>query len=149
MLAQSFKTAEELGLTTDQVEGLIKTLKVLETDKTQHQPLREFSGVFFFDTEQYRFDGLFNMAVWAGDQPECGTIRCIGGTAEALMGKKLFDLVSIGRNENQEELYDLFCPKARHLQGRPNWSEITPSQAATALRSYLTTGQANWDAALA
>lgn len=131
MLAQSFKTAEELGLSEEQVDALKKTLVLLETGQLIH---KKISNLFSFDEQGLEYTGHFNMQTW-NKVTECGTVCCIGGTAE-LIGDDV-DFIN-----QTEELYALFYPET------PYYQDITPSQAATALRSYLTTGSANWEEVL-
>jgi hypothetical protein len=77
----------------------------------------------------------FNMDMWAS-RAHCGTIMCIGGTAEFLMKEEFGD--------EPEQLYRLFHPDTDIP-----WPDITPNQAAIALRNYLTHGEPRWDEALA
>ena len=125
-----FLSAQILSITDAQRDALIKTLTLLESGALVHAPV---SGGFNFSKQ---FTGHFNMANW-NHATDCGTVCCIGGTAE-LIGNLRFN--PIGR---QDALKDLFYPRIAPL------STITPTQAAVALRSYLTTGNANWRAALA
>jgi hypothetical protein len=133
MLAQSFKPAAELGITEPQRDALMKTLVLLETGKLVH-------------TTRYAsargprpFTGHFNMKRWGLEPTDCGTVACIGGTAEIISGINFFDC-----------LYDPGLHELFYAQGsRKEMRDITPAQAATALRSYLTTGNANWAEAVA
>lgn len=134
MLAQNFKTATDLGITEPQLSALQKTLVLLETGKLKHVPM----GVV--PTHEKAFSGQFNMNQWHA-QNDCGTICCIGGTAQ-LIGSVSFDYF----HKNNRNLNKLFYPDGvRSCQ----WQDITTAQAATALRSYLTTGDARWDLAVA
>lgn len=133
MLAQNFKTAEELGLTEPQLDALRKTLVLLETGKLTHA--KRITGPAPVSKD---FSALFNMVWWANAHP-CGTVACIGGTAELIGG------VCFGDYLLNKALHELFEPR----ELKCDWGEITPAQAATALRSYLTTGSANWSEALA
>jgi hypothetical protein len=137
MLAQSFKSAADLGITEPQRDALCKTLVLLETGKLTH------SFAFDFDREiddesKLPFSGNFNMRYWT-EPGRCGTIACIGGTATLISG------VKFGYHSNNR-LRDLFQPAFVAMN---RWSDITPAQAATALRSYLTTGDAKWHEAIA
>ncbi len=138
MLAQSFMTAADLGLTEPQKAALIKTLVLLETGKMTHAPT-----VPDMNAHERHFSGHFNMCNWRGKH-ECGTVACIGGTAE-LVGDVSFGYI-YSIHETNRGLSDLFLP--RHIPAS-EWSCITPSHAARALRSYLTTGNARWDLAIA
>lgn len=130
MLAQNFKTADELRITEPQHNALRLTLNALERDELKHvrPSIRGDDGT--------PFTGHFNMDCWHA-ATECGTVACIGGTAEMLgrlPANSLRTAMSINRR-----LRDLFYP-----QGLCGWAEITSDQAAMALRSFLTTGNANW-----
>ena len=136
MLAQNFKSAADLGITEPQLSALQKTLVLLETQKVIHVPDFQVLG---YQSKEYT--GHFNMRSWR-TKGDCGTVRCIGGTACAVSGNdSLFD-----NWERRDDLHALFAPE-RDIYGP--WNDITPAQAATALRSYLTTGDARWDLAVA
>lgn len=124
----SFRSAHRLDITDAQRDALIKTLALLESGALVHAPAS--IGFSYGKT----FTGHFNMAEW-NHATDCGTVCCIGGTAE-LIGNLRF-------LPRPDALEDLFYPTIAPL------STITPTQAAVALRSYLTTGNANWRAALA
>jgi hypothetical protein len=136
MLAQSFKSADELGITEPQRDALCKTLVLLETGKLRHVPATEVEP----DFEHYKSDYLntiFNMVVSYGIAHGCGTVGCIRGTAERV-GHVEFKIFGLPRG-----LEDLF------YNGRAITADPTTAQAATALRSYLTTGDAKWHEAVA
>ncbi len=136
MLAQSFLSASDLGITAPQKDALMKVLVLLETGKLEYVP--DYIERSYGSKE---FTGHFNMDEWAC-KTGCGTIRCIGGTAAAISGNH--DLFGDWSLMGPQSLRQLFAP--------PNpfeWSAISPSQAAIALRSYLTTGDARWDLATA
>lgn len=134
MLMQNFMSADDLGITEPQKDALIKTLVLLETGKLQHVPSSiEGDG-------SPGFSGHFNMCNW-GAAHDCGTIACIGGTAE-LVGDVSFGYIYGLQNKN---LKDLFLPPFDSTK----WNGITPEQAARALRSYLQTGDAKWSEAIA
>lgn len=131
MLAQSFKSAADLEITEPQLAALQKTLVLLETGKLKHVPSEKLN---YREDREPQFDGLFNMdhSFFHGD---CGTVACIRGTATLISG------VVFPRDQMPTGLYHLFY----------SWGLSDPdtSQAATALRSYLTTGDARWDLAVA
>lgn len=139
MLAQNFKSAADLEITEPQKEALMKTLVLLETGKLEHVKNYERRGL-----GSNEFTSHFNMMSW-GTKTECGTVHCIGGTAEAITGDRtLFDNWSV---DAPHGLRWLFAPDQDYIGRR--WHNITTAQAATALRSYLTTGDARWDLAVA
>ena len=134
MLAQNFKSAADLGITEPQLSALQKTLVMLETGKLVHALIGD--GYF---PNQGSFTGQFNMIHW-NSRHDCGTVACIGGTAE-MIGDVSFDKDMYGN----PPLYRLFMPTSLP---ECSWNDITPAQAATALRSYLTTGDAKWHEAV-
>lgn len=132
MLAQNFKTAADLGLADDEHSALIKTLALMDGGKLTHvHP--DWLGRY----EERGFTGNFNMGWWEAGHT-CGTAYCIGGTAE-IVGNVEFPLCA----EQSIGLRNLFYPFGTAME------RITVEQAAIALRSYLTTGDARWDLALA
>lgn len=140
MLAQSFLSADDLDITEPQRAALQKVLVLLETGKLHHVPeLKTFDYV----SGRPEFTGHFHMGRWGATPASCGTAACIGGTAELIAGSNLFNRGKIAASD----LYDLFYPYI--LGDNEAWSSITPAQAARALRSYLTTGSANWAEAVA
>jgi hypothetical protein len=143
MLAQSFLPAAELGISEPQRDALMKTLVLLETGKLVHV----VGDLNVRSVHSELYTGHFSMRAWSADT-DCGTVRCIGGTAEAV-GQVKFDNWSYGESypaeHPQQRLYNLFSPP----RATTMWRAITDAQAATALRSYLTTGDAKWHEAVA
>lgn len=122
------KTPEELQLTEEQFNALVAVLGKMDRGELVHAPRCQ-------DTLVYLSDGkgdAFNMSTW-----DCGTAACIGGWAERLAGKQLFDSDA----ESRRGLYDLLFPGFFERQA-------TPQQAAVALRSYLETGAPDWVTAM-
>ena len=134
MLARTpFMIAEQLDLTEAKHHALVLTLTALERGEITH-----WNGNECYLEQGYVFTGSFNMAWWCNSLPnKCGTVACIGGTAE-MLGK-----VDFGGNRT-DELDDLFYPPTNY-----DYNNITTNQAADVLRNYLTTGHANWDEVLA
>jgi hypothetical protein len=130
MLAQNFKSADDLGITEPQHDALRKTLVLLETGKLTHVEPRHGCA------DRGSFTGHFNMSEW-NSASDCGTVCCIGGTAE-LIGNVKFEAARL-----PEGLDELFFPNAFRVE------DVNTSQAATALRSYLTSGDARWYEAVA
>lgn len=141
MLAQNFKTAIDLGISEAQADALRKTLVLLETGKLQYFDVSNLYNSQRFCGHPREFSGHFNMETF-GTRHECGTAACIAGTAELISGIKF---VGMDRPDALENLFYGDDASGNQL----SLSEITPSQAATALRSYLTTGDARWDLAVA
>lgn len=132
MLQQNFQTPEALGLTAPQHRALVLTLNALEREELRHVPIdRVLRG------NSTDYTGHFNMSAWNSTE-ECGTVGCIGGTAELLGSLTAHSLIYCAAANRT--FRDLLYPKI----GEKLWSDITVDQAATALRSYLTTGIADW-----
>jgi hypothetical protein len=130
---QNFKAAADLGITEPQKEALMKTLVLLETGRLIHTPLKGC----IWDENPAKFSHEFNMAAYI-DRHDCGTVACISGTATLISGVNM----SYPRPDALDELFYAYSA----VEALP---DITPAQAATALRSYLTTGDARWDLAVA
>ncbi len=127
----NFQSAEQLGIKPHQHNALIATLKLMEEGKITHVNIIAASGKIY-PTDGY----LFNMAIWRTEY-SCGTVACIGGTAEILGG------VGLQKDcRGNRELYRLFY-------GAGTAYDTTDAQAARALRGYLETGVTKWQKALA
>lgn len=147
MLAQSFKSAQDLNLRDDQYTALIKVLHLLETEKLEHIVRSDRHKI---PIGQHKF----NMSLWelleaqethefvlipSYEKRECGTIGCIAGTANVLAGTDVFRHYCHDSAPYRETaLGRLFFPDIY------DFDTITPEHAATALRSYLTTGDVDW-----
>ncbi len=137
MLARTFLTPEQLGISPEAHRGLVLCLNAMERGELIH-----------VDSYDYRLDGSssgiftghFNMAEWKGTY-DCGTVACIGGTAE-LLGK-----MSFCNGNLTMALLDLFYPDDFSEDGNEKegaLAAITLDQAQRALSNYLTTGEARW-----
>jgi hypothetical protein len=128
VLAQNFKTAAELGLAEIEVESLVKVLGMLERGDIARD---EFHMGHF--------------------RHECRTPACICGWAHHVSRGHAFpELASpygplLLYRRVGHPVSELFRLKAARGSG----GEITPAQAAVALRSYLTDGEARWADAVA
>lgn len=93
----------------------------------------------------------FNMAYWqVSDGPKgCGTIACLGGTADLLRGVNdvecggtpnpmHYEQTSKWLGMTEEQARALFNPTTYER----NWSRITPWQAAKAVQVLIDTGSA-------
>jgi hypothetical protein len=118
-----FLSAQELKLNELQREGLIKALDLFESKKATHFPI--FNGKW----NEYGF----NMGVWRTHR-SCGSVCCIGGWAEALVGEPENHLFSLSRYH--EQLHIMFFRYPR---------DVTPDQAAKVLRYFLETGVTDWN----
>lgn len=142
MLAQNFKTPADLNIPDLWFESLVKVLGMLERGELVHTPTAEMEVVFAERVTPVA--GLFNMNRWSVSF-ECGTVCCLGGTAEAVGGFRF-------STKLPRALDYLFHPgrtsrKILHRAG--GYDSITTDQSAMALRSYLTTGEPRWAEALA
>lgn len=70
----------------------------------------------------------------------CGTVSCIGGTAEILFGGSAFDVLGASSDQDYDTLKRLFYPP---LNDSPGW-EATPAQAARVIRHLVETGKVEW-----
>jgi hypothetical protein len=145
MLMQNFKSADELEITEPEKEALIKTLVLLETGELRHVADPDDLPKAWTPFRERKFTGDFNMIDW-NYAHTCGTCCCIGGTAELVGGLEVHGSFN-GADEDGTKLHELFYPEPSSIPGR-SYRGITPAQAATALRSYLTTGDARWDLAV-
>lgn len=143
MLAQNFKSAVELAISEKHRDALIKTLVLFETGKLKHTSYYEgyisngnFSGLF--NISNSKFSGLFNMGCWRRRSP-CGTVACIGGTAEMIGNVSFF----YANCDTETELFKLFYPRVYYPLDM-----ITVEQAARALRNYLSDSCADWQRVL-
>lgn len=141
MLAQNFKTAADLGLQEIEIVALIKVLGMLERDEIRHTPVDHDQSDYM--RRPRKVLTAFNMeAVFS--RTGCGTAGCIAGSADFFFGTKFSSNNAI-RRDIPDALNSVFCP----WDVQKPWGQITADEAARALRSYLTTGAANWDEALA
>jgi hypothetical protein len=128
MLAQNFKTAQELGLAPAEHEALITVLRMLEREDIAR--------------EQFHM-GRF--------QHECRTPACICGWAHHVSGGKAFPELSFRQGPLLlfRRLSQSTGALFRLTAARNSGAEITPAQAAVALRNYLTEGEPRWAEATA
>ena len=136
MLAQNFKTPADLGLIDAEFEALLKVLGMLEREELIHLPVKVKDWHSDNLPKKHR-DNWFHMNCWIW-KADCGTVRCMGGWAEAIMGQAFHN-----KTPEREALF--FPGRIREK----NAYDATPGQAAIALRNYLTFGQARWSEALA
>lgn len=137
MLAQTLLSAAKLRITERERAALVLTLQYMETGRLVHAPVTDDNKEILPSSE---FTGHFNMDMWNSAE-KCGTVACIGGTAEMLgrlQHRSFADTVRPGSS-----LYHLLYPPTLI-----DYAEITVEQAARALRSYLSTGKPNWEEAL-
>jgi hypothetical protein len=133
MLAQSFKSATDLQISDVELSSLITVLGMLERCELVHEEY------MYNDTPR---GNKFNMGI-ALTEASCGTLGCIAGWAYAVSNRKAFpEIVSDnGWDRHNKGLIKLFGIG----ENTYNLSTYTTDQAAIALRSYLTTGEAKWE----
>ena len=124
MLARSFLSAKDLGISEIERDALIATLFSFERGEIEHFTMRHFRA-------------------------ECGTPACICGWANHLSEGRAFAEVSTmsgvlavkslhGRLPRQlQYLFD--------IQGLPEQAGATQAQATAALSNYLTFGEPRWN----
>lgn len=119
MLMQNFKSAADLGITDEEHRALVRVLGMFEREEIPKEK--------------------FHMSMVS-----CGTQACIMGWCQWVAGDHLFSS-KISDIMNKPALYqELFM-----FGSARRFYEDDPQHAATALRSYLTTGDARWDLAVA
>lgn len=138
MLAQSFKSATDLGITEVEVQSLIKVLGMLERGE-----------IATYDFGKHEMISMGRWITQAADD-ECGTVACICGWAYTISKGRAFPEVTLGGIKTTKALMcRIDKPTSRLFGIQQLLPEVTAPQAAMALRSYLTTGEARWDLALA
>lgn len=138
MLAQSFKSHTDLGISDVELGALIKVLGMLEREEIPFAPVSDRpapAGLKAIPTH-------FNM-ILVKSKVLCGTAACICGWAREMAGDDVFN------RPMSRSLSALFYMGDGPFDIPCKIEEIKPSHAATALRSYLTTGEASWAEALA
>jgi hypothetical protein len=134
MLARSFKSAEELHLPEHKYAALVEVLGMLERGELKHVS----SAGVVFGVMSFKFSGHFNMSFWSGlwtdEEGHCGTVGCLGGSAE-MIGN--FRFVA---DDGARGLEALFYPDCLDIA----MADVTPAMAAVALRNYLMTGWPRW-----
>lgn len=132
----NFLSSKELKLTEKQYDSLVATLLLMETGGVVH--IKE-------DNYENRWEGkklpegkshFFNMSAWR-EKSACGSVCCLGGTAELLAGEPVFRRGAIP--DKKPEIDKLFYPYEIK-----DWDTITPKRAANVLRNYLETGVTKW-----
>lgn len=134
MLARNFKSSTDLGISDAELDALIKVLGMFERGE-----------VVATDQNMPKVANGFAMSM-VERKTDCGTARCILGWCRALAGYKGRDdrLFKVTDNRVPPGALKLFMYGDNRRLGR-----ITTEQAATALRSYLSTGEPSWTEALA
>lgn len=148
MLAPSFKTENELNLTSEEHNALHCVLELFESNLPETVRINDD----FDHTTDYRaIPTAFNMGVIIG-KAECGTVGCLLGYARTIASnERLFDdpdYYNIVNNEwttrDGSALSDLFGLTISAV----SLFSITASMAAQALRNYLMYGKPDWENAV-
>lgn len=136
MLAQNFMSAEALDLPTVERDALVAVLGMLERGDIAADTLR-------MDVLLHQVDG-------------CATVGCLCGWAHVVSHGTAFPELAATPARGAFVAYFLRDSLRRRLPENVKrlfyfgaWSsemaQITPPQAATALRNFLTTGDAQWE----
>ncbi len=124
MLARSFLSAADLGISEIERDALVATLFAFERDEIENFTMRHF-------------------------RESCGTPACICGWANFISGGRAFAEVStMSGTLAVRRLYGRLPQQLQYLfdiQGLPQQAGATQAQAAAALSNYLTFGEPRWD----
>lgn len=151
MLAKIYLTAEELGLTEQHKDALHKVLDLFDEGLIKH--VHSCHNMNTPEGERKDKYYVFNMNTWNEEYLPCGTVACIGGTAE-IVGKCSFDedfLIDrvesqLMSEENYDNIHSLFYPSVTQCaKVNKCYADITVEEAREALFNYLTTGKPNWE----
>jgi hypothetical protein len=140
MLAQTYLPARKLGLKVKERDALIDILEKLETGVFIHEP-----PAVPLAEDAYAVGLAFNMATF-----NCGTTGCIAGWCDLLHGTR-FAAQQTGsryRPGRPRNLQNLFYVEDGTDIEFYNIEDVTPKQAAAALRNFLTLGKPYWIDAL-
>lgn len=142
-MSKKFKTAKSLGLAEEHYCALVKALVELESGRIKHGPDASVGPGFGGGKVT-----SFNMGIWRSATQVrgtvCGTVCCIGGTAEVVSGLAMFTLSNVAEDRGEKSgLHRLFYPYELD-DVIDDWDQITLPQATRALRNYLTTGKPKW-----
>jgi hypothetical protein len=124
MLARSFLSANDLGISEVERDALIATLFAFERGEIENFTMRHF-------------------------RTNCETPACICGWANHFSEGRAFpEVSSMSGLLATKSLYRRLPQQLQYLfdiQGRPEQSGATQAQAAAALSNYLTIGEPRWD----
>lgn len=140
MLSRTILSDAELKISQSEREALLLVLQKLEKDEIPHVCEKP---KFAIHKEYIEQPGGFNMS-YIYSQHDCGTSGCILGWALTLHPDR--DNIFDGRKRT-DAIQNLFGVYGNDVP-QPT-SDITPTQAAAAIRNFLATGHANWAEATA
>lgn len=139
MLAQNFKTPAALGIKDVEFDALVKVLGMLERGELVAVAKDNF-GLTSTEPIQNGFD----MSCIRRGNSSCQTVGCIMGWCQIISQRDDmfygYDLSNV--MTERRALQELFMFGSNSRYG------VKPAQAAIALRSYLTHGEARWHEAL-
>jgi hypothetical protein len=134
----AYLPAKKLGLTDARRAALIKTLKLLESGKLKRRKIPDTYDEFDKPIKLKPIKNAFNMENY--NYP-CGTPACVAGWADHFLkkdGKRPFFRRAHDAGGVPEMLNDIFSGYFGRLDQRMD--DITPKQAAKALRKFLEKG---------
>jgi hypothetical protein len=124
MLARSFLSATDLGISEVERDALVATLFAFERGEIENFTMRHF-------------------------RETCGTPACICGWANHFSEERAFaEVSSMSGTVATKRLYARLPKQLQYLfdiQGLPQQSGATQAQAAAALSNYLALGEPRWD----
>ena len=124
MLARSFRSAADLGISEVERNALVATLFAFERGEIQNFTMRHL-------------------------RETCGTPACICGWANFYSGGEAFaEVSSMSATLAVKRLHARLPRQLQYLfdiQGMPRQSGATRAQAAAALANYLTFGEPRWE----
>lgn len=130
-MAKKLHVHERRGVTFQEYGALLATREML------------LNGTLVFSTGCLVRKGVhaFNMKT-QGEQQECGSVGCIGGTMAMVMGKNPTQYVGIGGQIGtaSRPFHDLFYPSSAG-----DWSWITPKVAVKGIDNWLRIGKPCWE----
>lgn len=140
MTKPKYLSAAALGIQPWERKGLIRFMRAAKTMK--HNPFPKHNLMPHYRAK----DKVFNMAIPA-DEADCGTVACIGGhvyTYEHGWSNHGIDANRyVNRFSNSGRHWD--SPLARlYFPSVMPYRDITPLQAAEAVRKFLETGKVDW-----
>jgi hypothetical protein len=147
------KTADELGLSAEQFSALHSTLAALKAGTIVHLDENANTDILPDDPKRLFFNmDSWNDSIYGGEDYDnhCGSVCCIGGTAEFIAGRTLFENIRFyhGDNDKIKNLRYLFFPWEHPLYDDNHHTidgnGITLEQAIQALTNYLETGDSQW-----
>jgi len=142
MLKRTFKTAAELQISAETYAAALQVLDQMERGLIEYREIDDTSyrlrNFMNFGPEFLR-PFTFNMVEWMTDIPHCGTVCCIGGAIEMVMGYSM-------SGWDEDQMYPLFFvgSDGGRRAIKHSLTSITVAQAAAALRNFLTDGQPHW-----